>query len=77
MLVVFMCVTLLLASLLCLTLPGKSQTQAITLYVLLQFSFFSCVILPTSPSSFLSMCGSLADVFLDGQCYGARAVHSS
>ena len=33
--------------------------------------------LSSSSSSSPSVCGSLADVFLDGQCHGSWAVHSS
>lgn len=77
-----MCVTLLLASLICLTLPGKLCPQTSNLCILLlSFSALcnsSHLRSHMSSSSFsASVCGSLADVFLDGQCSGAWTVHRS
>ncbi len=68
-----MCVTLLLASLLCLTLPGKYFTSPLSCSQSFFTPPFLSVLLFLSPS----VCGSLADVFVDGQCHGSRAVHSS
>lgn len=62
LLVVFMCATLLLASLICLTLPG-TLSQGGGLFLVLPAVFF------TSPLV-LSVCRPLADVLLDGQHAG-------
>lgn len=64
LLVTFMCVTLLLASLLCLTLPGLLELRSDLVLRDALPSSRTCVSLPCS------VCWTLADVLLDGPCAG-------
>lgn len=67
LLVVFMCVTLLLASLICLTLPGKFGYKKPFPALSSSLPHSGCSFSPPPPS----VCRSLADVFLDGQRRGS------